>query len=110
MQSNQTSAFTVNASDKNGDTLSFSINGDGDGGVYTSDSTFKNNAFLIIIDKRSGVVTFNEAPDYENPQDTDGDNIYRITVTVEGGNYCCTNGMLSTTKTFAIKGTNDTSN
>ena len=51
------------------------------------------------------MVTFNESPDYENPQDIDRDNIYRITITVEDGdgNYCSANGMLSTTKTFAIK-------
>ena len=51
-------------------------------------------------------------PDYENPQDIDRDNIYRITITVEDGdgNYCSANGMLSATKTFAIKVIKDTSN
>tara|TARA_X000001036_G_scaffold274209_1_gene254700 strand:- start:361 stop:636 length:276 start_codon:yes stop_codon:yes gene_type:complete len=55
---------------------------------------------------------FNLAPDYENPQDIDRDNIYRITITVADGdgNCCSANGVLSTTKTFAIKVIKDTSN
>ena len=110
MEENQTYAFTVNANDEDGDDLSFEINGNEDGGEFTSDSTFFNATYLITIDKWTGVVTFNEAPDYENPQDIDKDNIYRITITVEDGNYCSANGMLSTTKTFAIKVIKDTSN
>ena len=112
MKENQTYAFTVNASDEDGDDLYFDINGEEDGGEFTSDSTFFNATYLITIDKWTGVVTFNEAPDYENPQDIDRDNIYRITITVEDGdgNYCSANGMLSTTKTFAIKVIKDTSN
>ena len=105
MKENQTYAFTVNANDVDGDDLNFEINGQDDGGEYTSDSTFFNATYLITIDKWTGVVTFNEAPDYENPQDIDRDNIYRITITVEDGdgNYCSANGVLSTTKTFEIK-------
>ena len=112
MKENQTYAFTVNANDEDGDDLSFEINGKEDGGEFTSDSTFFNATYLITIDKWTGVVTFNEAPDYENPQDIDRDNIYRITITVEDGdgNYCSANGMLSATKTFAIKVIKDTSN
>ena len=112
MKENQTYAFTVNANDEDGDDLYFDINGKEDGGEFTSDSTFFNATYLITIDKWTGVVTFNEAPDYENPQDIDRDNIYRITITVEDGdgNYCSANGMLSTTKTFAIKVIKDTSN
>ena len=49
---NQTSAFTVSASDPDGDSLSYSISG--------TDSSVFNISM-------SGVVTFNSAPDFESP-------------------------------------------
>ena len=84
---NQTSAFTVNATDPNGDTLSYSLSGD--------------DASLLSISSQ-GVVTFNTAPDFENPSDGDTDNVYKITVTVSDGS-------LSATANFEITVTNDTS-
>ena len=60
---NQTSAFNVNASDPDGDTLSYTLSGD--------------DASLLTISNQ-GVVTFNTAPDFENPSDADSNNIYKI--------------------------------
>ncbi len=84
---NQTSAFTVNATDPNGDTLTYSLNGD--------------DASLLSISNQ-GVVTFNTAPDFENPSDGDTDNVYKITVTVSDGS-------LNATANFEVTVTNDTS-
>lgn len=53
---NQTSAFTVTASDADGDSLTFSISGGDDSNLFT-------------IGSSSGIVTFITAPDYENPSD-----------------------------------------
>ena len=78
MQENQTIAFTVEATDADGDVINFTKNQNDDGGLYINGSTIFNSEDLIDIDKFTGVVTFNEAPDYENPVDTDGDNIYKI--------------------------------
>ena len=84
---NQTSALTVNATDPNGDTLSYSLSGD--------------DASLFSISNQ-GVVTFNTAPDFENPSDDNIDNVYKITVTVSDGS-------LNATANFEITVTNDTS-
>ena len=87
VQENQTSAFTVNASDSNGDTLTYSLSGD--------------DSSLLSISS-AGLVTFNTAPDYENPGDTDINNIYKITASVSDGS-------LSASKNFEVTVTNDTS-
>ena len=84
---NQTTAFTVNATDPNGDALTYSLSGD--------------DASLLSISNQ-GVVTFNTAPDFENPSDGDTDNVYKITVTVSDGS-------LNATANFEITVTNDTS-
>ena len=87
VQENQTSAFTVNATDMEGDTLSFSLGG--------------NDASLLSISNQ-GVVIFINAPDFENPADANTDNVYEISVTVSDGS-------LSSSKNFQISVTNDTS-
>jgi len=51
----------------------------------TSALTFSISGFdsgLFSIDPVTGVLTFNDSPDYENPQDAGGDNEYNILVTV----------------------------
>ena len=87
VQENQTSAFTINASDSNGDTLSYSLSGD--------------DSSLLSVSNQ-GVVTFNTAPDYENPSDADSNNIYKITANVSDGS-------LNTSANFEITVTNDSS-
>ncbi len=84
---NQTAAFTVNATDPNGDTLTYSLSGD--------------DASLLTITNQ-GVVTFITAPDFEDPSDSDTNNVYKITVTVNDGS-------LSANANFEITVTNDTS-
>ena len=84
---NQTSAFTVTASDPDGDSLTFSISGT-DSSLFTISS--------------SGVVTFNAAPDYENPSDSGTNNVYDLSASVSDGS-------LSASKDFMVSVTNDTS-
>ena len=87
VQENQTSAFTISATDPDGDSLTYSLSG--------SDS-----ALLSV--SSSGVVTFNTAPDYENPSDSNADNVYEVTATVSDGS-------LTDSESFMITVTNDTS-
>ncbi len=84
---NQISAFTVSASDPDGNTITYSLTG--------TDS----NLFGITME---GVVTFNNAPDFENPSDSNSDNVYEITANVSDGS-------LSDSADFMITVTNDTS-
>ena len=83
----QTSAFTVTATDSDGDTLNYSVSGT-DGSLFAISS--------------SGVVTFNTAPDYESPSDSDANNIYNLTASVSDGS-------LSDSEDFTVTVTNDTS-
>ena len=83
----ETSGFMVNASDAEGDSLTYSLGGD-DGSKMTVST--------------SGVVTFVTAPDYDIPGDANGDNIYSFNVSVSDGN-------LSAAEGFTITVTNDTS-
>ncbi|WP_295045377.1 SdrD B-like domain-containing protein [uncultured Paracoccus sp.] len=62
----------LNASDKDCDTLSFSIAGGADGSKFT-------------IDAKTGVLSFVTAPDYEKPTDSDGNNSYKVIVQVADG-------------------------
>ncbi len=70
---NQLSAIDVNATDLDGDTLSYAISGGADA-----------DDFNIVA--ATGVVTFKSAPDFEIPGDTGGDNVYNLDVTVTDGN------------------------
>jgi len=85
---NQTSAFTVSASDADGDTLTYSI------------SSADDSALMSI--NSSGVVTFISSPDFELPLDANTDNNYQITVTVSDGS-------LTDSENFTVTVTNDTS-
>ncbi|MDD2653292.1 MAG: cadherin repeat domain-containing protein [Sulfurimonas sp.] len=72
-ETDTSSVMQVTASSDNG--VSFSISG-GDSENFT-------------IDPLSGILKFNEVPDYENPLDTDKDNHYEVYVTAtdDAGNY-----------------------
>ena len=85
---NQTSAFTVQASDADGDTLTYTISGGDDASLFNISST--------------GVVTFITAPDFEIPGDMNSDNTYQLAVTVSDGSA-------SDTESFTVTVTNDTS-
>ncbi|MBT9314082.1 beta strand repeat-containing protein [Leptothoe spongobia] len=69
---NQTSAIDVQTSDdadSEGSGLTYSLSGGAD-------------ASLFSVDANTGVVTFNNAPDFEAPGDSNGDNAYQVQVTV----------------------------
>ena len=59
---NQTVAYVAVAADADGDPLSYSLSG--------------TDAARFTIDTTTGEVRFSEAPDFENPGDADGDNVY----------------------------------
>ena len=69
---NQTGAIDVDATDPESGVLTYSITGGADMALFT-------------IDPSTGVVTFNTAPDYENPGDADHHNDYEIVVSVTDG-------------------------
>ncbi|MGB5676410.1 MAG: DUF2341 domain-containing protein, partial [Gammaproteobacteria bacterium] len=70
---NTTAVTTVAATDADLDVLSYSISGGAD-------------AALFSIDANSGALTFNTAPDFENPADANADNVYEVTVQASDGN------------------------
>ena len=69
---NQQNAGTIIATDSDGDPLSYSITGGADASKFTISAT-------------TGVLTFLQAPDYENPTDNNADNVFEITVSVSDG-------------------------
>ncbi|MDD4854649.1 MAG: Ig-like domain-containing protein, partial [Sulfuricurvum sp.] len=81
---NTTAVTDVNATDPDGNTLTYSLSG--------------TDAAKFTIDPATGVVTFTTAPDYENPTDSGANNVYDFTVTVSD------NGSpgLSATQAFTI--------
>ncbi|GAA5495912.1 hypothetical protein Rhal01_02093 [Rubritalea halochordaticola] len=68
VQENTTTVGTVTATDPEGGTLNFTISGD--------------DSSRFTIGYTTGVLVFKSAPDYENPIDTDGDNVYEVVVRV----------------------------
>ncbi|MBT8334496.1 MAG: cadherin repeat domain-containing protein, partial [Deltaproteobacteria bacterium] len=72
---NQTVAFDIQASDADGQTVTFTLESTGDGALFS-------------IDSSSGQVT-DITPagyfDFENPQDLDGDNNYELNVVLSDG-------------------------
>ena len=83
---NQRLAYTAVATDADGDALSYSLSG--------------TDAAWFRIGPNTGTVSFRQAPDFENPGDAGGDNVYDITVTASDG----TN---STDQTVAITVTDE---
>ncbi len=71
---NATAVTTVTATDTDlpTQTLSYAISGGAD-------------AVKFIIDMNTGTLSFIDAPDFESPADTDGDNVYDVTVEVSDG-------------------------
>lgn len=69
---NTTFVTKVAASDPDGPPLTYSIVPGGDSALFK-------------IDGKSGVLSFAAAPDYEQPADGNGDNVYTVTVQVSDG-------------------------
>ncbi|WP_417481960.1 cadherin domain-containing protein [Maricaulis sp.] len=68
---NQTAAYSAAAADDEGTALTYALSG--------------TDAALFSIDSATGAVTFIAAPDYENPEDAGGDNVYDIVVSASDG-------------------------
>ncbi len=85
---NQSGAFLVTATDSDGDALTFSITSGADSSLFSISST--------------GSVTFNTAPDFEVPGDSNTDNVYELEVSVS-------DGTVSDSQAFTVTVTNDTS-
>ncbi|MFK8182214.1 MAG: DUF4347 domain-containing protein [Phormidesmis sp.] len=71
---NSTFAVDVQATDADGES-------EGNGITYRINAGEDANQF--DIDQNTGVISFKTAPDFENPTDSDGNNIYRINVLAE---------------------------
>ena len=69
---NELFVLDLNASDPDGDTLSYSI-------LYGDDSEF------FELNASNGSLRFLSPPDFENPDDNNSDNIYELTVGVSDG-------------------------
>ncbi|WP_041785560.1 DUF4347 domain-containing protein [Rhodospirillum centenum] len=69
---NTTAVTTVVATDVDGDTITYSIDGGAD-------------AALFSIDGSTGALTFKAAPDFESPADSDADNSYAVVVKASDG-------------------------
>ena len=72
---NTSAVTTVAASDADGDSLTFSL------AATSADHSF------FTIGSSSGVLAFISAPDHENPQDSDSNNIYQLKLNVSDGSY-----------------------
>ena len=74
---NTIAVTTIAATDVDGDDLSFSL-------ISTTDSSH------FTIDPTSGTLSFNQAPDFETPQDSNADNTYDLELNVFDGSHTTT--------------------
>ena len=79
---NTTEVATFQASDADGDVISYSINGQ-DAGAFS-------------IGGQSGVLVFRDSPDFENPADEDQDNLYQLSVVASDGQLSASLGIVVT--------------
>jgi len=68
---NSSDVATFQATDAEGDNITYSISGD--------------DASLLSIESSSGVLSFQSSPDFENPRDSNIDNIYQVTIVASDG-------------------------
>jgi Ca2+-binding RTX toxin-like protein len=80
---NSTAVATLTASDDPTQTLTWSLVAGGD-------------AALFAINPSSGALSFLAAPDFEAPQDLDGNNVYNLTVKVSDGSLASTQALAVT--------------
>ena len=85
---NTTAVLTVNATDADlpAQTVTYSITGGADSGKFSINAT-------------TGELTFQTAPDFENPTDADTDNVYEVQVTADDGNGGTASQSISVTVT-----------
>jgi len=77
---NSTEVTQFTATDPDNDPITYSING--------IDSS------LLTIDENLGLLTFINAPDYENPQDNDQNNIYAVNIIASDGSLSAELGII----------------
>ena len=77
LQENTTFVRDTAASDVDGDAVTYAIAGGAD-------------AARFDIDDSTGELSFSTAPDFENPADADGDNIYEVTISASDGDAITT--------------------
>ena len=75
---------TIRATDADGDALTYAIAGGTDAGRFT-------------IDAKTGALAFVAAPDFELPVDADGNNVYRVNVSVTDGKSAAVSKALNIT-------------
>lgn len=68
---NSSDVATFQATDAEGDNITYSISGD--------------DASLLSIESSSGILSFQSSPDFDNPQDSNIDNIYQVTIVASDG-------------------------
>ncbi|KIT14752.1 ExeM/NucH family extracellular endonuclease [Jannaschia aquimarina] len=81
---------TAEVTDAEGDPVTLSLGG--------ADAAF------FLIDPATGAISFADAPDFETPEDADGDNVYEISVTADDGNGGVTTEDLSISVTDVEEG------
>jgi len=75
--------YTATATDADGDTVTFSLSGGADQAAFS-------------LDASSGVLSFNTAPNFEAPTDSDGDNGYTVEISASDGNTTTTRAVTVT--------------
>jgi VCBS repeat-containing protein len=91
VEENQTSTnYTATADDPDGDPVTFSLSGGVDQSAFS-------------IDPEGGGLTFDTAPDFENPRDANQDNDYEVEVQASDGN----GGTDTQAVTVTVTGVND---
>jgi hypothetical protein len=93
---NGTSALSVTASDLDGDSVTYAIAGGADAALFT-------------IDGATGLLSFIAAPNFQAPGDSDGNNVYDLTVTASDGSFIQTQ-MVAITVSNVNEGVSITSN
>ena len=69
---NETSVLYLEAIDSEGDSLNFLLTGGEDSNLF-------------LFGESTGYLTFLSAPDFENPEDENGDNVYELSIGVSDG-------------------------
>jgi len=72
IKENDSAVITVVGDDVDQDTLTYTVTGGADQDLFT-------------VDSATGALSFKNKPDFENPSDSDGDNIYTVEVTADDG-------------------------
>ncbi len=72
MENTTVTGYTATTTDGDGDTVTFSLSGGTDQAAFS-------------IDNNSGVLSFNTAPSFANPSDSDGNNTYVVVITATDG-------------------------